>query len=170
MAKINLKLQPLTREAFSPFGDIIETEGARHFSINAGTIERFHDLAQVDIGTESDGRPLISIAQCNQATELPFPIKFVERHSLGTQAFIPFLDIPLPVVVAPPGEMVDPQNLRAFVTNGKQGINYHRGVWHLPLIALQQDQQFLIVDRAGPGQNCDEFYFTDDEIVLTQQA
>jgi len=168
MARINLKLQSLTREAFALFGDVIETEGARHFSINAGTIERFHDLAQVDVGTEGEGRPLISIAQCKQATELPIPVKFVERHPQGTQAFIPFLDTPLPIVVAPPGETVDPQDLRAFISNGNQGINYHRGVWHLPLIALQQGQQFLIVDRGGAGQNCDEFYFEGDEITLTQ--
>ncbi len=166
MAGISLKPQQLTRDAFAPFGDVIEIDGARHFGINADTIERYHDLAQVDIGVEREGRPLISIARCNQATELPFPVKFVERHPLGTQAFIPFGDTPLAIVVAPPGEAVDPRELEAFVSNGKQGINYHRGVWHLPLIALQHGQQFLIVDRGGPGKNCDEFYFDNDEVTL----
>lgn len=165
MATINLKLQPLTRAAFAPYGDVIETENARHFSINAGTIERFHDLAAVDVGTADDGRTLISIARCNQATDLPFPVKFVERHPRGSQAFIPLSATPLVAVVAPPGERVDPQVLQAFISNGKQGINYHRGVWHIPLIALDQNQQFVIVDRGGPGQNCDEFHF-DNEIVL----
>ena len=167
MAKLNLKAEPLTREAFAPYGDVIETEGARHFSINAGMIERFHDLAQVDVGAEQNGRPLISIARCNRATSLPFQIKLVERHPLASQAFIPLSGPPLLVVVAPPGETVEPGQLRAFVSNGRQGINYHRGVWHIPLIALEVGQEFIIVDRGGPGPNCDEFYFKDDEIILT---
>ena len=35
--------RPLTREAFAPFGDVIETEGAHHYPINQGTTERYHD-------------------------------------------------------------------------------------------------------------------------------
>ena len=84
----------------------------------------------------------------------------------GITAFIPLSRLPL-WVVAPPGETVEPRQLRAFVSNGRQGINYRRGVWHLPLIALEVGQEFLIIDRGGPGQNCDEFYFKGDEIILT---
>jgi len=165
MTSLRLRAEPLTHEAFAPYGDVIETEGAKHFSINAGTIERFHDLAQVELGGE--GRPLISIAACNQATTLPCPVPFVERHPLGSQAFIPLDDTPLVVVVAPAGDEVAPESLRAFVSNGRQGVNYRRGVWHLPLIALEQGQRMLIVDRGGSGDNCEEHHFRDTEIVLT---
>ena len=58
-------------------------------------------------------------------------------------------------MVAPAEDAVDPGDLRAFVTNGHQGVNYRRGVWHMPLIALEAGQEFLIVDRAGAG-NCEE--------------
>ena len=47
-----LTLQPLTRAAFEPFGDVIELDGAQHFPINGGTTERFHDLARVDVGAD----------------------------------------------------------------------------------------------------------------------
>ena len=69
------------------------------------------------------------------------------------------------VVVAPPGESVDPGELRAFVTNGKQGINYHRGTWHMPLIAFEAGQEFLIVDRGGHEPNCEE-HMLDETVML----
>ncbi len=160
---IELRPEPLTREAFAPFGDVIETGGAEHFPINAGTIERHHDLAEVALG--DGGRPLISIATCNRTTELPYRIPLVERHPLGSQAFVPLNATPMLVVVAPPGEPVDPAGLRAFISNGRQGINYHPGVWHMPLITPDPEQRFLIVDRGGPGDNCEEWPL-DEEVVL----
>lgn len=166
MATLMLKAVPLTREAFAPFGDVIEMDGAKHFSINAGAIERFHDLASVDVGVEEGGRALISIARCNHRSSMPYRVPFVERHPLGSQAFIPFNETPLIVVVAPAGEAVDPRDILAFVSNGRQGVNYSRGTWHIPLISLEEGQQMLIVDRGGSGKNCDEYHFPDDEIVV----
>jgi len=167
MKTLQLKAKPLTPEAFVAFGDVIQTAGARHFSINAGTIERYHDLAHVDVGVEREGRPLVSIAQSNQPTSLPHSILFVERHPLGSQAFIPLDDTPLIVAVAPPGEEVDPGEIEAFVSDGSQGVNYSKGVWHMPLISLRDGQKFVVVDRGGPGQNCDEFHFAAAELLLT---
>jgi ureidoglycolate lyase len=163
---LTIKIEPLTREVFAPYGDVIETDGARHFSINAGAIERFHDLARVDVGVEENGRTLISIARSNWSASAPYKVSFVERHPLGSQAFIPMDDTPIVVAVAPAGEKVDPVDVKAFVSNGKQGINYHRGIWHVPLISREKGQQMVIVDRGGPGGNCEEFHFPDDEIFL----
>ena len=165
-----LKPKPLAREAFAPYGDVIETSGAQHFAINAGAIERFHDLAKVDIGVEPNGKALISIARCNSVTVLPFRIELVERHPLGSQAFIPLSNARLLVVVAPAGETAAPSQLRAFVSNGKQGVNYHRGVWHMPLIAFEEDQEFIIVDRGGSGENCDEIRFDETEKVIVENS
>ena len=123
METLQIRAKPLTREAFAAFGDVIETEGARHFSINAGAIERFDDLATVDVDAEGGGRPLVSIARCNRVSALPYEIPLLERHPLGSQAFIPLDDAPLVVVVAPPGEAVAPGEVRAFVSNGEQGVN-----------------------------------------------
>ena len=163
---LKVKLEPLTREAYAPYGDVIDMEDVDHFSINEGAIERFHDLATVDIGADEGGRTLISIALCNRADTLPYKLPHVERHPLGSQAFLPLDDTPVIVVVAPHGESVDPKDIKAFISNGKQGINYSRAVWHMPLIALKEGQQMIIVDRGGPGNNCEEFYFPDHEIIL----
>jgi ureidoglycolate lyase len=60
---------------------------------------------------------------------------------------------------------VAPEDLRAFETNGRQGINYRRGTWHMPLIALESGQQFLVIDRAGEGANCDQ-HILDEPVML----
>ncbi len=152
---IELRPQPLTRAAFAPFGDVIDPEGAEHFAINGGTIERYHDLATVTVGEQ--GRVLISLATCNRVTPLPYCIPLVERHPLGSQAFIPLNATPLWVVVAPPGDHPEPHQLQAFISNGHQGVNYHPGVWHMPLMTPDAEQRFIIVDRGGAGDNCEEY-------------
>jgi ureidoglycolate lyase len=43
-------------------------------------------------------------------------------------------------------------------------VNYRRGTWHMPLIALQAGQEFLVIDRAPGEPNYDEH--TLDEPVL----
>jgi len=165
----SLPIQPLTREAFAPFGEVIMLEGARHYPINAGTTERFHALAGVD-AAEQGGQPIISLFR-GQPRPLPLPIAVMERHPLGSQAFIPVTQSPADeylVVVAPPGEF-DAGKLRAFLARGFQGVSYARGVWHHPLIALHRVSDFLIVDRIGAGNNCDEIPL-DGSLGLTAQA
>ena len=162
--KLILKAQPLSRERFAPYGDVIETGGAEHFPINAGTIERYHDLARVDAG--EGGRVLVSIAQCNQISMLPHRLDLIERHSLGSQAFVPLDRAHMVIVVAPPGDLISTDDLEAFVSDGKQGINYRPGVWHMPLIAFEKGQRFLVVDRGGAGENCDEHSFKNMEILV----
>jgi len=160
---IILKPETLTREAFAPFGDVIETPGAEHFSINEGTTERFHDLAAVDVA-EAGGRTLINIFR-GQQRELPLAIRMMERHPLGSQAFIPTGPHKWLAVVAPTGEPPKPSDLCAFIAGAGQGLNYHRGVWHHPLIALDAVSDFIVVDRGGAGENCDEFYFAAGEKI-----
>ena len=159
-----LKPQPLTREAFAPFGDVIETLGAGHYPINEGTTERFHDLAEVDV-SEAGGRPLINIFR-GQPRELPLTIRLMERHPLGSQAFIPTGAHLWLTVAAPAGEPPASSDLRAFIAGAGQGVNYHRGVWHHPLIALEAVSDFIVVDRGGAGDNCDEYYFPEGEEIL----
>ncbi len=152
MAALQLKPKPLTREAFAPFGDVIETDDAERLLINEGTTERFHDLAKVELG---GGRALINIFRA-QPRPSPIAIRMMERHPLGSQAFVTLERRPFLVVVAPPGAPPEAAALRAFITDGNQGVNYHPGVWHHPVLALVQETDFLVVDRGGPGGNCDE--------------
>ncbi|AKM32172.1 ureidoglycolate hydrolase [Pandoraea faecigallinarum] len=153
MAGPALKIERLTREAFAPFGDVIELAGAKHFAINGGTTERFHDLATVDLGPQG-GRTLVNVFR-GQPRQLPYEVKMLERHPLGSQAFIPLKTTPYLVVVAPAGEL-DVSKMRAFVSEGWQGVNYAKGVWHHPLLALHEVSDFVVVDRGGEGHNCDE--------------
>jgi ureidoglycolate lyase len=168
---IRLTPAPLTREAFAQFGEVIQTEGARHFEMNGGKLERYYDLANIDVGVKTGGKPVISIANCMEITELPLTIPFLERHPHGSQAIFPLFNQCMMIVVAPAGELISADRIRAFYSNGAQGVNFGAGVWHLPIIALKTAQAFLIVDRGGPNKNCDEFYFDEaDEITLLPAA
>ena len=145
----------LTREAFAPFGDVIQCAGSNHFPINAGTTERYHDLANVDVAAEG-GRAIISIFVAQPVADNPVSLRLIERHPLASQAFVPLAPSRFLVVVAPRGDAPGVEDLRAFMVAPGQGVNYAPGVWHHPLLALDTETHFLIVDRAGPGHNCDE--------------
>ncbi|MFM0501788.1 ureidoglycolate lyase [Paraburkholderia caffeinilytica] len=161
MSSQTLELMPLTHEAFASFGNVIEYDGRDFFHINDKMVERYHDLAKVDT-QEAGGRTLISWLRARPNT-FPSRVRFVERHQLSSQAFIPLDDNPFVVVVAPRGDTVNVGDLRAFITNGRQGVNYHRGVWHHVLLVPKQAMQFIVVDRGGPERNCDEFWFAEEE-------
>ncbi|KVP63543.1 ureidoglycolate hydrolase [Burkholderia ubonensis] len=149
-----LHVERLTRDAFAPFGDVITLDGARHFPINGGTTERFHDLATIDV-CEDGGRPLVSVFRA-QPRALPIAITMMERHPHGSQAFIPLAAVSrYAIVVAPAGEL-RPDAMRAFLAEGWQGVNYAKGVWHHPLLALDAVSDFVVVDRGGAQPNCDE--------------
>ena len=163
LTAIPLEVQPLTREAFAPFGDVIEASDAvRHFTINAGNTERYHDLANIEPGP--DGRVIVSIFR-GQPRQLPFTVHMMERHPLASQAFIPMSGRPYLVVVAPAGEPPAAHNLKVFLARGDQGVNYATGVWHHPLLALDGVCDFLVVDRSGPNPNCDEVQLDDFAII-----
>lgn len=152
-----LAVEPLTAEAFRPFGEVIATsEAAAHYPINAGYAERFHDLARLD--TQADGgRPVLSLFRAKPRS-LPMPIALLERHLLGSQAFVPLMAQRFLVVVAPPGAVPGAGSLRCFLAEPGQGVNYARGTWHHPLIALDAGGDFLVIDRGGPGVagDCEE--------------
>ncbi len=161
----DLAVEPLTRSAFADFGDVIELDGAHHYPINGGTCERYHDLARVDVG---DGRALINVFR-GQARAFPIPITMLERHPLGSQAFVPLSERDYLVVVAPAGDL-DPSRMRAFLARARQGVNYAKGVWHHPLLALDVVSDFLVVDRGGTGNNCDEQVIPARSISATAVA
>jgi ureidoglycolate lyase len=91
----------------------------------------------------------------------------MERHPLGTQAFVPLQDHAWIVVVASGADPCRPDALRAFRAGGRQGVNYARGTWHHPLVVLVPDHEFVVVDRGDAGDNLDEVPFPDtSDIVL----
>ena len=148
-----LAVEPLARATFAPFGDVIEADDAMtHYSINSGSAERYHDLARIDAG--ADGRVIVSIVR-SQPRELPFVIAVMERHPESSQAFYPLSGLPYLAVVARQAARPTLGDLRVFYCAGHQGVNYAPGIWHHPLLALHAPSDFLVIDRAGPGGNCD---------------
>jgi ureidoglycolate lyase len=148
----NLVVQPLTPQDFAPYGDVLDASGVPDKIINAGLCGRFHDRARLDFGTE--GRAGVSIFQA-QPRSLPYSFDLIERHPDGSQAFLPMTQHPFLVVVADGPEATP----RAFLTNGAQGINLHRGTWHGVLTPLHAPGLFAVVDRIGPTPNLQEFRY-----------
>jgi ureidoglycolate lyase len=148
--------RPLTREAFAPYGDVIETAGAHHYPINGGMAERFHDLAKVE-AAGPNARVLVSIFK-GSPYALPLTLRLVERHPFGSQAFFPLQDRPWLVIVAHDGPD-GPTAPEAFLARGDQGVNYPRNQWHGVLTPFGQAQDFLVVDRGGDGSNLEEFTY-----------
>lgn len=167
MNTITLTPLPLTAERFRLYGNVVEAAPASHAPMNEQRFERFDNLVDIDVDANNDGHVGVSIARCRTPTHFPYRIEMVERHPLGSQAFIPLQRFSFIVVVGPAGESIDASDLRAFVTNGRQGINYHKGVWHMPLIALEAGHDFLVIDRVGEGANCDQV-FLSETVTLVQ--
>ena len=150
--------EPLTAEAFAPFGKVIETDPETAIEINSGFTTRYHALAKVAVG---EGDAIISIFD---GRPRPLEIDMLERHPLGSQAFIPLERRKWLSVVA---DEPDADACRAFLCEGHQGVQYATGVWHFPLLVLEIPQQFLVVDRIGEGDNLEEVYL-DDQILISQ--
>jgi ureidoglycolate lyase len=126
--------------------------GTKSFPINDATTTRFHALATADPGPE--GEAILSIFRATQWPR-PVAIRMLERHPLGTQAFFPLSPEDWLVVVAA-GERPGADDLRLFRAGGDQGVQYGRGIWHHPLLVLAEQQDFLVVDRQGPGDNLNQ--------------
>ena len=165
-----LRVEPLRADAFAPFGDVIEARSdALHYTINDGYAERFHDLARLDTGRDG-GHPVLSVFRARPRA-LPFHLRLVERHRLGSQGFVPLMRQRFLVVVAVPGPAPAPQDLRCFIASSGQGVNYAAGTWHHPLIALDDGGDYLVIDRGGPGAaaDCDEFSLVDAGIWVSDR-
>lgn len=136
---MDLVIEELTPAAFAPYGDVLQIEGSRFFHINDGKTERYHDLAKIEV---SDGNRVLASINRAEPCDLPMTFSLLEKHPLSSQAFVPMNGERFVVIVAEPGETIPIGTLRAFITNGKQGINYHRNVWHHPLFAYAKVTDF----------------------------
>lgn len=155
---IALRPEPLTPEAFAPFGGVLQREGAEQFLINEGTTRRYHALSAVDPGP--DGEVIVSIFHGTRRPS-PIAIRMLERHPLGDQVFVPLGGGDWLVVVGE-GEPPTAERCRCFRAGPGQGVRYARGVWHHPLLTIDATQDFLVLDRRGPGENLEEHAFEAD--------
>ncbi len=145
---------PLTAEAFAPFGEVVDAAAARVAErINEGHTLAFRDLAHIDVAANG-GRPRLSLYRTTPKAP-PLRLEVMERHPLSSQTFFPLSGLPWLVVVAPPGDF-ERKAVRVFLAGPEQGVNYRRGTWHHYSLALHGVSDFLVIERAGPGENCDE--------------
>jgi ureidoglycolate lyase len=164
---IELSPMPLTPENFAPFGEVIDLSTASTQSINFGLTTRFHDLLSVDTASE-DGRTLINVFR-SQPIKLPHRVEVMERHPLGSQAFIPMTASDFFILVGSGVETLDVDSLRLFFSDGSRGVNYHKNTWHHYQMVLDTEADFLVVDRGGPGNNLQEQPI-NEHIVIPESA
>jgi len=141
---------PINRENFSKFGDMITTKNLNALEINSGYAKRYDNIANLNTSRDN-GDTTISIFYALKRT-FPMKIDMMEKHPLGSQAFIPMKETTFLAFVAPKGDKPDLKKIEAFIIPSGIGINYNPGTWHFPLISTE-DMNFLVVDRKGPGEN-----------------
>ena len=139
-----LSLDPLTAEAFAPFGDVVApppSPGERAFYTGGLTPDR------------ADARVSLHVNHVLPST-LPFVATQMERHPATSQTFLP-LDVSRYLVLVAesgPGGGPDPRSLRGFWSHGRQGVTYRAGVWHHGLVVLDRAARFAVLMwRRGEG-------------------
>ncbi len=133
-----LSAQPLTADAYAPYGDVImaSRHGEPGLPGNQGTALRFPHLAKLIDARPGRARANLGIFRCAPRAVWPMPLTLLEKHPSSTQLFVPMNASHYLVVVARGGDAPDLATLAAFVATGAQAITYHPGVWHHPMIAL----------------------------------
>ena len=162
---IEIRIKQLTQDNFSSYGEVIQCEGSNFFHINNEHTERYHALVETKAQDAITG---ISIFRNIKVTSVPFEICMLERHPLGSQAFIPMHGQQFLIIVAPSldDNQPDLNRIEAFISNGSQGVNYRAGTWHHPLLSLEAPSDFAVIDRIGEGNNCDVFDFDENCLIL----
>lgn len=131
-----LTAQPITPEAFAPFGDVLvpPQEFARRYYSDG----------------LSNGRPAaaasLSLSHVKPLASLPLEAVQMERHAFSSQSFMPLDVSRYLAIVAPHGADGGPDldNVQAFLVPGDIGITYGRDVWHHPLSVLDRPGRFAI--------------------------
>ena len=158
-----IKAKKITKKNFSKFGQIIDTSKKNPININNGYAKRFDNLINVDT-SKKRGKAIVSIFNAKKR-KFPMKIDMMEKHPLGSQAFIPMEDTKFLVFVAPKGGKPNINKIQSFIVPRQTGINYKTGIWHFPLISMK-NMNFLVVDRNGKGKNLVIYKFKKDKIIL----
>ena len=163
-----LEIEPLEHMTFEAFGDVIALPHNGGRTINGGTATRYDRIARLEL-TADGGQPVLDIFHVKPVS-LPFECQMLERHPISSQAFVPIGECQFLVVVAPAeGDSPDASLSRAFITNGRQGVNYHPGVWHHPILALGEETDFVMIGRAEDGYDCDVAPFACGNAIFIPQ-
>ena len=161
--KIKIKPKKINKKNFNKFGQIIDTSKKKYFRINNGYAKRYDNLGKINTSTKK-GKTIVSIFSA-KTRKFPMKVDMMEKHPLGSQAFIPMKETSFLVFVAPRGNKPDINKIQSFVVPKQTGVNYKAGIWHFPLISMK-NMNFLIVDRKGKGNNLVIYKFKKDKIIL----
>ena len=167
MTNLIIKPKLISKENFKKFGDMITTAGIKPLEINYGYAKRFDGIANLNT-KKDDGESTISIFSALKRS-FPMKVDMMEKHTLGSQAFIPMKETVFLAFVAPEGDEPDLNKIESFIIPNGIGVNYNAGVWHFPLIATE-DINFLVVDRLGDGDNLVLHNLNKENITLEFQA
>jgi len=162
MEKI-IKPIKITRANFAAYGDLISSDDIKPMDINAGYAKRFDNLTNINT-LKDGGKTIVSIFSALKRS-FPMKIDMMEKHPLGSQAFIPMKETTFLCFVAPPGESPEIDKIQSFIIPPKTGINYKPGIWHFPLISTE-DTDFLVIDRKGNSENLVIHKFDKEKVVL----
>ena len=140
----------ISKENFTNYGDLISTNNVKPIDINNGYAKRFDNLANINT-SKDQGKTIVSIFSALKRN-FPMKIDMMEKHPLGSQAFIPMKETTFLAFVAPENNKPEIEKIESFIISPGIGINYKPGIWHFPLISTE-NMNFLVVDRQGPGNN-----------------
>lgn len=142
---LRIRAEPLTGEAFAPFGRLIGRPRTEPHQESAA-YAYWDKIIPLDLS----GCP----AELGflEARHRPFAVSRLERHRKATQTFIPFSTAASVLVVAPgnPDDDHDrprPEAMRAFLLDGTTGYHLFRGVWHLSPFPIGPVARFVMVVR-----------------------
>ena len=161
--KIIIKPKKITSKNFKKFGEIISTKKIKPININNGYAKRFDSLCKINTSLKK-GNTIMSIFSTRKR-KFPMNIKMMEKHPLGSQAFIPMKETKFLVFVAPKGKKPNVKKIESFIIPKQTGINYKPGIWHFPLISTK-NMNFLVIDRKGIGNNLAIHNFENEKISL----
>ena len=158
-----IKPKNITKKNFAAFGDLISSDNINPMDINEGYAKRFNNLANIDTSKDK-GETIVSIFSTLKRS-FPMKINMMEKHPLGSQAFVPMKETIFLSFVAPPGNAPEINKIQSFIIPPKMGINYKPGIWHFPLISTE-DTNFLVIDRKGSDKNLIIHKFDNEKIIL----
>ena len=153
----------ITKANFATYGDLISSDDVKPMNINDGYAKRFNNLANINT-SKDEGITIVSIFSALKRS-FPMEINMMEKHPLGSQAFIPMKETIFLSLVSPPGDTPVINKIQSFIIPPKMGINYKPGIWHFPLISTE-DTDFLVIDRKGSGNNIITHKFDNEKIIL----
>lgn len=161
---VSLNSEPLTNAAFTPYGDVVSSAGDADEFMNGAAYARYLNLAYIDLGEQAESRVQLGLVKCHTPEQFPYMLRAMEKHPDSSQLFYPLFNHDYLIAVAPAGEQIVLNSIKLFCARADQGINYHRGIWHMPMLGIAKGDQFLMIERNDMHDNCEVYEF--DQVQL----